>query len=441
MSETGTSVVTSEPAEMRMRLRYGLNEADSWWHFALGPRRERIWARHRALGTRIIRLFVFDKGTPDPVTAWEEFAAYVQAVLNSGAVPLITFAKCQRPPDDPRAVRWFADQCGDIVWNCLEQWGGETVRDWYWCLWNEPNSTWIGGGLSFDRYRHIYEQVAERILPWLAPYLGTRRLPLGGPSVEGFDPFWLDWIWRFVNEIDPALIGFVNWHRYADWRDHGEKGAPRDERVHRALLLSQTPDYQDRARDVARLLPGTEVLNVCGEWNAHSHYEPPVRARFNQSLFGAVYGTSVLLHLMRGGADAEMLWTGTDEACGYGVLDKDARPTALFHAKRLCAQYVRYGDWISFPADEQLVPGLDTVVTRGDDGRRSALLVHLRDERATYEIARIAGNLAGCHRMLRLDRGTGNQVVEMDCRDTVTFEGYGVAVVTNAAIPENEPDS
>ena len=37
------------PGETRMKLHYGVNEADSWWHFAVGPQRERIWARLRAI--------------------------------------------------------------------------------------------------------------------------------------------------------------------------------------------------------------------------------------------------------------------------------------------------------------------------------------------------------------------------------------------------------
>jgi len=145
-----------------MHLQYGVNEADSWWHFALGPQRERIWARLRAMDTRIIRIFLFDKHAPDPVTDWDLLAAYVQAVLNVGAVPMVTFAKFHRPADDLRAVRWFSTRCADVVWNCLEQWGPESVREWYWCVWNEPNSTWIGGGLTFEQYRRVYEDVAQR---------------------------------------------------------------------------------------------------------------------------------------------------------------------------------------------------------------------------------------------------------------------------------------
>lgn len=417
--------------ETRLRMRYGLNEADSWWHFARGPHRARVQERLRELRPDIVRIFLYDKGTPDPVEEWDVFVEYVQAVLNVGALPMITFAKFHRPFDDPRALRWFAERCGDVAWGCLEQWG-EAVRDWYWIVWNEPNSTWIGGGLSFETYRRVYEAVAERLVRWLAPVLEGRRPPIGGPSIEGFDPFWMDWIWRFVNEIDPALFGFVNWHRYAEWREHGEKGAPVDAAAHHALIMAQAADYADRARDVARMLRGRGILNVCGEWNAHSHYLPVVRARFNQSLFGATYGAAVLLQLMRGGIDAEMLWTGTDVDCGYGVIDGEGRPTPLFHAKKLFAQHVRPGDWVRFPTGDDSRADLDAVVARGDDGRQSTLLVHLQPDKAAYTVAELDGRLADSRRLLKIDAATGGCVVESACEGMVAFEGYGVALVTNA---------
>jgi len=417
--------------ETRMRLQYGVNEADSWWHFAVGPGRERIWSRLRQLQPRIVRIFLFDKHAPDPVREWKTFESYVQAVLNLGATPMITFAKFPRPADDPRAIRWFAERCGDVVWGSMERWGAEAVSNWYWCVWNEPNSTWIGGGLTFDQYRRVYEAVAEAVVRWLGPHLHGRHPNIGGPAVEGFAPFWMDWVWRFVNEIDPSLIGFVNWHRYTEWREEGEAGAPLDPAAFRALILAQTPEYLDRAEAVARLVNGSGVLNICGEWNAHSHYLPKVRARYNQSMFGAAYGASVLLQLMRGGVDAEMLWTGTDVECGYGVLDGDGEPTPLFHAKALCAQSIRYGDWISFPSLEHK-PDLDAVVARGEDGHRSMFIVHLSDQVANYELSDLLDDYRGLWRLRKIDNGSGNGVIETAANGSIRFDGYGVAVLTNA---------
>jgi hypothetical protein len=406
-----------------------VTEAENWWHFALGPHRERIWARLREIDTRIIRIFLFDKQAPDPVTDWESFAAYIQAVRNVGATPMVTFAKFHRPFDDPRAVRWFAERCADVVWGCIDQWGGEVVRDWYWCVWNEPNSAWIGGGLSFEQYRRIYEEVAQRICRWLGPYLAGRKPLIGGPAINGFLPFWTDWVWEFLNEIDESLIGFVDWHCYGDWREGGEWAAPRDEAAHQALIMFKTVEYEDRARMVDGLLRGRGIRNVCGELNAHSHHDARVSGPFNRTVFGATFYVSALLHLIKGGAHAELFWTGTDATGRYGMLNADGSPTPLFHAKRLCARYVRLGDRISFPIPPH--PSVDVLVARGDETRRSALFVHTSDEAVRCAVDGVVGGLSGAPVLLKMDRSTGGRVVKGRYDGAVSFEGYGIAAVTN----------
>jgi hypothetical protein len=430
MVERGAAGNGPRPGETRMRMLYGVNQADQCWDFALGAARERIWERLRAIDTRMVRLFLFDKGAPGPVAEWPVFASYVQAVLNIGAVPMITFAKLSRPLDDPRAVRWFANRCADVVWNCVEQWGGEVVRDWYWCVWNEPNNAWISGTVTFEQYRRIYEEVALGVRGWLAPYLGGRRPLIGGPAVEGFQPFWWDWPWRFVHEIDNSLIGFVDWHRYADWRAAGENGAPSDEATYQALIMSQAHDYELRARAIGRLVQGRNILNICGELNTHSHYTEPVRARYNQSVFGAAFYTAAMLSLIRGEASAEMFWTGTEDHGGYGMTDKNGDAWPVYRAKLLCAQHVRHGDWVAFPAEAPGDCPVDVVVARGDDGRRSALVVHLGGGPATYDVSELVGGPADFGRLFKIDGGTGNRVVEEPCDGRIPFEGYGVAVLT-----------
>ena len=417
----------------RMQLRYGLNEADSWWYFARGTERERIWARERDLNTQLIRIFAFDKNAPEPILDWPNFRSYIQAVINVGATPMITLAKFRRPFDDPRAVRWFAEQCSELAWSCTQEWGGETVRDWLWCIWNEPNNEWIGGGITFEQYRDVYEHTARAIVRSLRPWLGTQTPRIGGPATEGFDPFWRDWVWRFLNEVDSSLIGFVNWHYYADWRNEGEEGAPDSESQHRDLMMAQTAEYRVRAQSVSMLLKDPAIWNICGEWNSHSHYLPRVRARFNQSMFGAAYGVSTLLQLMRGGAHAEILWTGTDNECGYGVLDPKGEPTPLFYAKQLCCRYVREGDLLRFPVIGPRQQQVDAVVVKDGSGQHCALIVHLRDESASYALHEFGDDLTDCKVLLKIDREAGNQVVASPCKRTLEFQGYGVAVVTTLA--------
>jgi hypothetical protein len=415
---------------MKMRMLYGVNQADACQAFALGDSSELIQQRLREIGTRMIRLFLYDKGAPDPVTQWPTFVSYVQAVLNVGAKPMITFAKMHRPVNDLEAVAEFADRSGDVVRRCIEHWGGDVVRDWYWCVWNEPNNEWISGPVTFAQYRHIYQQIADRCLRWLKPHLGGRRPLIGGPGVEGFQPFWMDWVWRFLNEIDNELIGFLDWHCYGDWREDGENNAPADGAAHRRMMMGMIGEYGTRARVIGEMLKGRQILNICGELNCHSHYTQPVRERFNHSVFAATFYTSALLQLIRQGVDAEMYWVGTENQGGYGMMNEHGDPWPSFHAKKLFAQHVRYGDLISFPTDETDNGSIDALVAVGEDGRRSFLVVHQKEESASYDLAKLVPGMTGLRTILKIDSGSNNQIVKTGYNGRIHFDGFGVAAVT-----------
>jgi hypothetical protein len=415
---------------MKMQMLYGVNQADACQAFAIGDSCERIQQRLRDVGTRMIRLFLYDKGAPDPTTQWPTFSSYVEAVLKVGAKPMITFAKMHKPVDDLDAVDEFANRSGDVVRRCIEQWGGDVVREWYWCIWNEPNNEWISGPVTFAQYRHIYEQTADRCLRWLKPHLGRQKPLIGGPGVEGFQPFWMDWVWRFLNEIDNELIGFLDWHCYGDWREHGENNAPADGASHRRLMIGLVGEYGNRARVIGQMLNGRQMLNICGELNCHSHYTQTVREQFNYSVFAATFYISALLQLMRQGVDAEMYWVGTEAQGGYGMMNEEGDPWPSFYAKKLCAQHVRYGDSISFPTGQSGNGSIDVVVARGETSRCSALVVHQKEEAASYDLAKLVPDIKSLRTVLKIDNGSNNQIVETGYDGRIHFDGFGVAVVT-----------
>ena len=427
----------------RMQLRYGFNEVDGWWDIGLGPHRETIRRHHLLMGTQVVRIFVFDKPVPDPVTEWGLFAAYVQAVLDMGALPMVTFAKYHPPHDEPRNLRTYVARCADVVWGCLEQWGGEAVRDWFWCVWNEPNNYQVGGALSFPQYRRIYEEVAGTVHRLLAPHLGGQKARIGGPSLCGFQTYWLDWISGLVNEVDEELVGFVSWHHYGDWRPvvpsaslgfdlKGDPEAPPGA-AYQALLMAQTPQYETRARAVARILAGRNILNVCGELNTVVHHDHHFVGGLNQNAFGAAYYASALIHLIRGGADLEMRWTATAHDDAYGLITMQGEATPACLAKQLFARHVRFGDWVSFPDLLPDNPDVEAVVVWGDDGRRSGVFVNTGPQPRAFMTADWVSGPKDCRQVLRLDAGTGGRLVREPFDGTVTLEGYGIAVASNAA--------
>lgn len=438
-----SSALESVPRAQRMQLRYGFNEINGWWHISLGKHSERIRRRLRAMDTHVIRIFVFDQPVPDPITEWRFFAAYVQGVLDAGARPMVTFAKFHPPYDDRRNIRTFVARCTELVWSCIEEWGGETVKDWYWCVWNEPNNLIIGGDLTFSQYRRVYEEVAAAILPLLEPYLAGRKARIGGPAIDGTHrSYWMDWIARLLTEVDDRMIGFVSWHRYGDWRPAvpsasldlemwGSPDAPTGA-AFEALLMAQTPDYEARARGVARLLKERDILNVCGELNAISHHEQYYTLGLNQNAFGAAYYGSALIHLLRGGADLEMRWTATGHDDAYGLITKTGEPTPACLGKQLFAQHVRYGDWIRFPRSAQ-DPGVDAVVAWDDSGRRSGVFVNTTARPRAIAISDWDDSLRACGTVLQVDGGTGNHVAAGRFDGRVNLDGYGIAVVTNAS--------
>ena len=426
---SGLSTVTSRVTR-RSRLRYGVNEALGWRQFALGPGREQIRDRLRAIDTQILRIYAFDRHTPDPNRDWPSFAGYVQAVLNTGATPMITFTRFRPPFDDAATVRWFALRCGELVWNCIEQWGGEAVREWYWCVWNEPNSDWINPGFTFDQYRQIYVAVAQEILRWLGQYLAGRRALIGGPAVDTFQPFWIDWLWQFVQEIDNSLIGFVLWHRFGDWRAIGEWGAPRSDAIYRDLIMARALEYSEHARTVRRLVGTRGILNICGRLNVNSHQEVRVSAELNQGIFGAVYYALALVELIRGGADGELYWMGTDAGGPYGLWDDHGRPTVAFLAKQMVVQAIRQHDEITIEEAVQGHRGLMVVRAQEGGERRSALIINFSECPLSKTLGDILGPNENYTAFRKIDAGTERQVVIIPCGANAAFNGRGVAIAT-----------
>jgi hypothetical protein len=400
-------------ATSRMRLRYGLSENELWTETTSAGD---AGARVRQAAAQIVRLSVKDDW--DQGGTWPRLENYLVGVMAAGAVPMITLSKFGRPYEDGSAIRWFARSAANLVRRSIDRWGPETVREWLWCLGDQPNSDWLNAGLTFDLYRHIYEAAAQSVVECLTPYLHGQAALVGGPGIDGFQPFWMDWVYRFVNEIDNRLIRFVVWYRYGDWRQPGEWGSPGDENIFRALLMSRTAEYETRARAVGRILKGRPILNICGELNAHSNHFDGIGRILNGSDFGAAYYGSALIHLMRGAADVEML-----RSAAHG-----GTPQHL--TKQLCARFVGAGDDLAFPRLPRAQGRADIVLATGPDGALSAFLVHRCEEPFALSLEDVPA-LEQCRYTCKIDGGTNGTLFQDKFDGELLMNGYGVAVLTN----------
>lgn len=435
------------------RLRYGFNEIDGWPGFAYDDKRGEIHRRLRLMNTEIVRIFVFDKPVPSPFSKWRHFAGVIDAVLASGAKPMVTFAKFEPPFDDARHIERFVKRATEVVWSCIEQWGAEEVGSWWWCVWNEPNNPDVGGNLAYRDYLAIYRAVSAPVIALLAPHAPGGRVRIGGPSIDGTQrAYWLDWIARLLSDLDDSELAFVNWHMYGDWRPAApyetvqvklvDDPVPPHGPIFEALTMARTPQYEARARSVGRLTAGRDVLNFCGELNTIAHHEHHFTGGLNRNVFGAVYYASAIVNLMRGGAELEMRWTATskhwygrDDA--YGLLSNEGVPTPAALAKQVIAQHIARGDLVSFPGFGAGAGhnGIDCVLSRrAGNGRKSALIVNTLPRRQVVDLRALGDDFDHCVDVLRLDGETGGRVTREGTQDgCVTIEGYGLAVVSEDA--------
>lgn len=430
-------------SQSRMKLQYGFNEIYGWWHLSQGEHREEIQRRLRLMQTKVMRIFVFDQPVPDPFRDWKAFENLLQAILDIGAKPMITFAKFPPPYDDKANIRNFVARASEVVWSCIEKWGGEEASRWYWCIWNEPNNLIVGGDLSFEQYLEIYRDLSAEILRQLSPFLGERKALIGGPAIDGTHrAYWMDWIARLLSEVDERQLGFVSWHRYGDWRPAvpsetlglqmwGSPDSPSGQ-VFQSLLMAQTPGYEAYARGVSKLLAGHRALNVCGELNTMSHHEYYYTLGYNQDLLGAAYYVSALIHLIRGGADLEMRWTATSHSDAYGLVYMDGKPSAAALAKQVFVQHVRTGDSISFPSSASFGANLDVIVSRGEENRISAVFVNSGKTSIEIVPEEFDSALSRCAHLFKLDSSTNECFSAGKAMTSFTLNGYGVGVITSA---------
>lgn len=407
---------------IRSNLKYGFNETDNWWYFSHGKESKNIRKKLSAINSSYIRVFVFDKGTPDPVSNWINFKIYIDSVLILKAKPMITFALYNFPYSDKDSIQSFSNRCSDVVWGCIQQWGEQEVSSWFWGIWNEPNNKEIGGGLTFNQYKRIYINTANEILKYLKPIIGDNKPRIGGPAVDSFDQNWYGWIDSFVNKIDDNLIGFVSWHKYGDWRDLGKWNAPNkiDSYINHVFKVSR--EYEPWSKKINSLIKGKDILNVCGEINVNSDHNPEVSRKLNQTPIASTFYTSALLHLIKGNADLAMWWTASDKDGPYGMIDCKGNVSPVYHAKKFISNYFTYGSKIDFikTHDKKLLIALN---------KNAAIVINYENKYKQIDLKKYGIKDNIFTKILIIDSSTIKEFKFKSYKNIATFKGHGTALI------------
>ena len=290
------------------------------------------------MGTKVIRVFVFDKPVPDPFKEWHWFAGVLagrarcrrQAHGDFRQVP----SALRRPGEHPQFRRpLLRDRLG--MHRAVGRGRGEGL-----VLVHLERAQQSASSAAMSASRSIVasmRMVGAAVLELLGPHLGGRKAQDRGPGDRRHATCILDGLdcatGSRCRRQDARLRQLAHvWRtggrrcraRRLAWKCGDAPDSPNG-RVFETLAMAQTPQYEARARGVARLLSGRDILNVCGELNTVAHHEHYYTLGLNQNAFGAAYYASALIHLMRGGADLEMRWTATSSGW-TGAHDDCLRP-------------------------------------------------------------------------------------------------------------------
>jgi xylan 1,4-beta-xylosidase len=132
---------------------------------------------------------------------------FMPEVLTNGKTRVFHYQAHTSPPDDWKAWGWLVEQ---FTAHCVQRYGLDEVRQWFFEIWNEPN---LGGpdremgfwGGTQEEYFKLYEYAA-RAVKRVDP-----RLKVGGPSTAC--NAWVPEMIEFCSTHDVPL-DFISTHHY-----------------------------------------------------------------------------------------------------------------------------------------------------------------------------------------------------------------------------------
>lgn len=212
--------------------------------------------------------------------------SFMPSALASGSKTVFAYEANITPPRDYKQWSTLIDR---LVSHCVERYGNQEVREWFFEVWNEPNlgSFWDGTQREyFKLYRHTAETIKNV----------DSSLKIGGPATAKSE-----WIDDFVNFCDRNDVpaDFITTHYYPT--DGFEK--VKDTEVQ--LFKSQRGIMRQVVQDTRRYAGGRPVYYT--EWNASSDPRNPL----HDEPYAAAFAASTIMEA-NSLVEGYSFWTFTD---------------------------------------------------------------------------------------------------------------------------------
>ncbi|MBB3112426.1 xylan 1,4-beta-xylosidase [Paenibacillus phyllosphaerae] len=252
----------------------------------------------------------------------------------------------------------------EFVRHCLNRYGIEEVKQWYFEVWNEPDLTGLCWAGTREEFFCFYKSTADTI-KGVAP-----ELRVGGPAL-GYGSIWNDsWAEDFMANCrqEEAPVDFFSFHVYSEYPSKKEEA----EKLTTIMPPSYYTDTILRLREQIEAEGHPSMELFITEWN-FSLYD---RNFIHDTMFMAPF---VIHHALRtrGLIDALGYWSFTDVFeesqvppspfyGGFGLLNRSGLKKPSYYALELLGKL----------GQRVLAEGEGYIVTGSADGSLQVLLYH-----------------------------------------------------------------
>ncbi len=226
--------------------------------------------------------------------------SFMPSALASGNRTVFNYNANVTPPRDYK--QWSA-LISRLVAHWVDRYGEESVREWFFEVWNEPNLKAFWTGTQRDYFK-LYKHTAEAIKKVDA------SLRVGGPATAKSE-----WVEEFVNfcERNKVPADFISTHQYpTDALGSDEQ----DTEVQ--LYKSQRGIMRQQAQDIRRRAGGRPVYYT--EWNSSSNPRDPL----HDEPYAAAFAVSTIMEA-KALVEGYSFWTFSD------IFEENYFPSVPFH--------------------------------------------------------------------------------------------------------------